>query len=174
LQELGKSRQGYKQTDLVEIPEEWKVQQISTISEVIMGQSPAGESYNSNGVGVPLLNGPTEFGNEHPIPIQFTTSPTKICQKNDILLCVRGSTTGRLNIADQEYCLGRGLASVRGLKGKTNTKWLSHQFLRLQKTIYNLASGGGSTFPNINSDLIKRLSVPYTSLEEQQKIVLVF
>jgi type I restriction enzyme, S subunit len=163
-------RQGYKQTQIGEIPDEWELQRLSMISEVTMGQSPPGDSYNSIGIGTPLLNGPTEFGTEHPAPIQFTTKPTKFCFKGDILLCVRGSTTGRLNLADQKYCLGRGLASIRGLNEKTETKWLYYQFLRMQNTIYNIASGGGSTFPNINGDIIRRIILPYPKFNEQQKI----
>lgn len=160
----------FKRVSIGEIPKKWGLQQLSAVADLVMGQSPPGDSYNFNGIGTPLLNGPTEFGIEHPFPIQHTTAPTKLSQKGDILLCVRGSTTGRLNLADQEYCLGRGLASVRGLKGKTDTKWLYYQFLRLQNKIYNIASGGGTTFPNINSESIKRLPVPYPQLAEQQKI----
>jgi type I restriction enzyme S subunit len=178
MQELQKPRQGYKVVKSYfgkyeEIPEEWELQQLPAIAELIMGQSPPGDSYNFNRIGTPLLNGPTEFGIEHPFPIQFTTAPTKLSQKEDILLCVRGSTTGRLNLADQEYCLGRGLASIRGLRGKTDTKWLYYQFLRLQKKIYNIASGGGTTFPNINSESIKKLLIPYPPLEEQKRISLI-
>ena len=53
---------------------------------------------------VALINGPTEFTGKYPIKVQWTTSPTKICRVGDILLCVRGSSTGRLNIANEEYC----------------------------------------------------------------------
>ena len=135
-----------------------------------MGQSPPGETYTTNDEETPLLNGPTEFGQEYPTPIQFTTKPTKLSQKGDILLCVRGSTTGRLNLSDQIYCLGRGLASIRGLSEKTDTKWLYYQLVSLQSTIYNIASGGGSTFPNINKDLIGKFLLPYPHFLEQQKI----
>ena len=160
----------FKKTELGEIPEKWELYNISKIAELIMGQSPAGDSYNVNGEGIPLLNGPTEFGLEHPTPIQFTTKPTKLCRPEDILLCVRGSTTGRLNISNRIYCIGRGLAAIRGLKNKTNTKWLYYNFLRLQDYIFNIASGGGSTFPNVNRDVLEKISLPYPQFSEQQKI----
>lgn len=160
----------FKKTQVGEIPEEWELLTISQLSKLTMGQSPSGNSYNVIGEGIPLLNGPTEFGLEYPTPTQYTTKPTKLCQNEDILLCVRGSTTGRLNLANGTYCIGRGLALIRGLKNKTNTKWLYYHFLRLQKYIYNIASGGGSTFPNINRDLIEKIIIPYPTLKEQQKI----
>lgn len=155
-----------------EIPNEWETKPVSEIAIVTMGQSPSGESYTAN-EGIPLLNGPTEFGLEYPIPIQFTTSPTKLCQEKDILLCVRGSTTGRLNLADKEYCIGRGLAAIRGLKNTTYTKWLYYQYVQNQDDIYNIASGGGSTFPNINQDLLRKMLLPFPKFEEQHQIALI-
>ena len=78
-----------------------------------MGQSPKGENCNNTRQGIPLLNGPTEFGQNCPDPIQYTTEIRKKCLKHDLLFCVRGSTTGRMNWADQEYAIGRGLALIR-------------------------------------------------------------
>ena len=48
---------------------------LETIAEIVMGQSPPGETCNDHGQGIPLLNGPTEFGDHHPMPNQFTTEP---------------------------------------------------------------------------------------------------
>jgi type I restriction enzyme, S subunit len=152
-----------------QIPASWETKAISDIANVVMGQSPKGDSYNKE-VGTPLLNGPTEFGFRYPSPIQFTNKPTKICNKNDILLCVRGSTTGRLNLADREYCIGRGLASISGLKNKSDTIWLYYQFQKFQSDIYNMASGYGSAFPNITKNLIEKILLPLPSIQEQKKI----
>ena len=105
---------GYKRTEVGVIPEDWKNVRLGDVAEVIMGQSPAGNTYNKNGLGTPLINGPTEFTDKYPIKIQWTTQPTKLCKPEDLLLCVRGSSTGRINIADDEYCLGRGVAAIRG------------------------------------------------------------
>ena len=160
---------GYKQTEIGIIPNDWTLECLDNVANVIMGQSPLGNSYNFN-EGIPLLNGPTEFGNIHPQPIQFTTKPTKVSKINDILLCVRGSTTGRLNISNQEYCIGRGLASIRGKINKTDTTWLFYQFKKLQSYILHISSGGGSTFPNLNRDSIKKILLPFPPLKEQKKI----
>ena len=99
--------------DLSDLPETWILSNIGTASEVIMGQSPPGDSYNQDGFGVPLINGPVEFG---PTPFsktlktKFTTEPKKMCKENDLILCVRGSTTGRMNISGFDGCVGRGVA----------------------------------------------------------------
>ena len=68
---------------------------------------------DQSGERVPLLNGPTEFGSHHPTPVQFTTDACKLAMPGDLLFCGRGSTTGRMNWADQEYAIGRGVAAIR-------------------------------------------------------------
>ena len=97
---------------------------LADVAHVIMGQSPDGTTYNKNGVGVPLLNGPAEFGATTPIAVQWTTEPTKTATAGDILFCVRGNTLGRQNIADKEYVIGRGLAAIRARKDKADTDYI--------------------------------------------------
>src|SRR5690606_11171786 len=87
------------------------------IANIVMGQSPAGDTCNSHGVGIPLLNGPTEFGSHHPLPVQHTTAPNRFAEAGDLLFCVRGSTTGRMNWADQRYAIGRGIAAIHHKRG---------------------------------------------------------
>ena len=69
---------------------------LGQIANIVMGQSPTGDTYNKVGIGTPLLNGPTEFGESHPTPVSWTSTPTKKCKPGDVLFCVRGSTTGRM------------------------------------------------------------------------------
>lgn len=93
--------------------DEWKTSFLGDCGEVIMGQSPPGSSYNRTGNGSPLINGPTEFTDRHPIKIQWTTQPARFCTTGDLLICVRGSSTGRTNYADDTYAIGRGVAAIR-------------------------------------------------------------
>jgi type I restriction enzyme S subunit len=141
---------------------------LGDLAVIVMGQSPAGDSYNDEGNGAPLLNGPTEFGEVHPVERQWTTAPSKWSQEGDVLFCVRGATAGRLNLADKAYCIGRGLAAVRGLKGKLDTGFLRHVltagYARFQ------ARGVGSTFINISSEELSNFPVPNIPLTEQRRI----
>ena len=43
-----------------ELPFGWRVVPFSDIAAITMGQSPQGDDCNNDGVGEPLLNGPTE------------------------------------------------------------------------------------------------------------------
>ena len=138
------------------------------VTNIIMGQSPSGESYNNNGDGVPLLNGPTEFGNKFPTEIQWTTSPTKICKTNDLLFCVRGNTIGRMNWADKEYCIGRGLCAINS-RNNMNIQ-LVFYFLSLKGLEIRL-SGSGSTFPSISKASLENFKIPLFSNTEQESLL---
>lgn len=135
---------------------------------IVMGQSPPGESYNKEGIGAPLLNGPTEFGTHHPTAKQWTTSPTKVCKSGDVLFCVRGATAGRLNVADKAYCLGRGLAAIRPKPGKLDRAFLLHTLANGYTSFQ--ARGVGSTFINISSRELASFAIPLFSVAEQQRI----
>lgn len=149
-------------------PYEWDAKPLSELAEITMGQSPRGTSYNEDGFGVPLLNGPTEFGERHPVEKQWTTEPTRLCEENDILFCVRGATAGRLNYADKEYCIGRGLASIRPYNiDHTSLVYavLEHLYDHFQDT------SDGSTFANINRGRIGEVTIPIVDSERLSKFI---
>lgn len=158
-----------EESDLPTLPDDWTWTTLNEVSQINMGQSPIGSSYNNSGRGVPLLNGPTEFGEEHPTAVQWTTSPTKICNKDDLLICVRGNTTGRMNWADQQYCIGRGLAAISPLKNIVKRELL-YYFL-LMKVEEIMRRTRGSTFPNLKSDELHRFPFPLAPYIEQEELV---
>ena len=75
----------YNQELKREIPEGWEVEELQEIATNIMGQSPKGESYNENKIGLPLLNGPADYENGILKGRTYTTEPTRVCQKNDMV-----------------------------------------------------------------------------------------
>ena len=150
---------------------EWRTGTLGDIADLVMGQSPTGDTCNEVGRGVPLLNGPTEFGGNHPRPVQFTTDPRKFAESGDLLFCVRGSTTGRMNWADQRYAIGRGLAAIRAKAGKEYRHFvravIDANLSRL------LASATGSTFPNVSRNQIQEIKCAIPPLTEQKAIAAV-
>jgi len=147
---------------------EWCEGTLADIAEIIMGQSPKGESCNTNGNGSPLLNGPTEFGVKYPNPVQYTIDAKKFSRPNDILFCVRGSTTGRMNWSDQIYALGRGLAAIRHKEGQ-KYKYFIRGIIDFNLPVL-LASATGSTFPNVSRDQLENLELSTPPLPEQKAI----
>jgi len=145
------------------------MRELDEVAPINMGQSPPGASYNKSGDGVPLLNGPTEFGERHPIVVQWTLAPTKLCKPGDILICVRGATTGAMNWADREYCIGRGLAALTPRPELCVPQYVYH-FVETQ-TRMMLSLAAGSTFPNLPGRKLKTLKIPLPAITEQRKIV---
>ena len=136
------------------------------VATIVMGQSPEGDYVNRENNGEPLLNGPTEFGLFSPTPVQWTTTPKKMCESGDVLFCVRGSTTGRMNFANQKYAIGRGLAAIRAKK--KHYHWCIKLVLgKYMQEI--LASATGSTFPNVSSDMISKLKIIVPDDESMKK-----
>jgi type I restriction enzyme S subunit len=149
------------------MPENWITYKLGDISEIIMGQSPKGATTNNLGEGLPLLNGPTEFGYFHPTPTQFTIDPKKVSQIGDLLFCVRGSTTGRMNFSDQPYAIGRGIGSFRGKNG-FSTKYIKYIIdFYLDRM---LAICTGSTFPNLSRFDLENFDVKSCSPKESNAI----
>jgi type I restriction enzyme S subunit len=125
---------------------------LSDIAFIKMGQSPLGENCNEIGKGVPLLNGPTEFTNYSPVPKQFTTDSKRMSETGEILFCVRGSTTGRMNWSDRDYSIGRGLAAISHKKGKELNHFLKYLITSNLGAILRITNG--STFPNLTTDML--------------------
>jgi type I restriction enzyme, S subunit len=151
------------------IPVGWAWTRVGACSTVVMGQSPPGDTYNTAGEGVPLINGPVEFtagpfGTT--VVNQYTTAPTNFCEKGDLLICVRGSTTGRTNIAGFRACIGRGVAAIQ--------PDFDDAFIRL--FIWSMRDriigmGRGIAFPSISRKQVEDLALPLPPLSEQHRIV---
>ena len=140
-----------------DLPDGWRAGCLGDVATIVMGQSPAGEKCNRDGEGVPLLNGPTEFGEYSPTPAQWTTDPKKYAKETDLLFCVRGSTTGRMNWSNMRYAIGRGLAAIRH-KTDPSLNWYVRTIIdtHLQEI---LASATGSTFPNVNAEMLASIPI---------------
>jgi len=137
---------------------------LSSVAKIIMGTSPKGDTYNNTGNGLPLINGPTEFGDDHPDCTLFTTKSSKECNAGDLIFCVRGSTTGRMNWADKKYSLGRGVCSIRG-NTQADTIYIRYCIEQSLNKLLQFASG--ATFPNLTKDTIVSFKIPYPNDRER-------
>ena len=147
---------------------EWKKLRDKVVCELIMGQSPLSDTYNSDGIGMPFFQGKTEFGEIYPTVSKYCTAPNKIAQIGDILLSVR-APVGPTNIANIECCIGRGLGAIRPNSKNTLTNYLLYFFRNFEIEISN--KGKGSTFPAITKKELEEINIPLPPLEEQKRIV---
>ena len=151
------------------LPAGWQFVQLADVALVDMGNSPPSNTYNDTGNGAPLINGPVEFSKGHfgkTLKVKYTITPNIMCEEGDILVCVRGATTGRTNIAAFNACIGRGVARVKGLA--------SQDFINLLmwKNQYSLLSKGtGTTFPSISYVDLAGHTFLFPPEAEQHRIV---
>jgi len=86
---------------------------IKEIIEITLGNSPKSDTYNEDGIGLPLLNGASDFNNGRPTSGRYSSKPKRIAKEGgEILLCTRG-TIGHVSFADKDYCIGRGVSSMK-------------------------------------------------------------
>jgi type I restriction enzyme, S subunit len=148
------------------LPNGWKFERLGDVAELIMGQSPPGNTYNTNHNGMPFLQGNAEFGEVSPEHVKCTTMPLKVAPKGSILISIR-APVGDVNIADIDYCIGRGLASLSFYEG--DNKFLYYALIFFKNRIES--EGVGSTFKAIDKSSLQNFKIPYPSLETQRKIV---
>ena len=141
--------------------------ELQDISKVIMGQSPKGESYNENGIGLPLLNGAADYKGNIFKPKKYTSDPTRVAQKGDILLGIR-ATIGNFAFSDAEYCIGRGVAAIRVDEKKADKGYILKCVERELSRIIHRASG--STIKGIKKEDLTEIKLNLPPLDQQKKI----
>lgn len=67
--------------------------------KVIMGQSPPSKTYNLEKIGLTFFQGKAEFGKMFPTPKKYYSEPTRIAEKDDVLISVR-APVGPTNLAN--------------------------------------------------------------------------
>ena len=131
-----------------------------------MGQSPDSLSYNSDSIGLPLVQGNADITDRVTTPTRFTSQPTKIAVEGDIIMSVR-APVGTVSVANQDVCCGRGVCSIR-VKNNCLQEFLYQLLLLHEEDWRNVEQGG--TFKAISGDDIRSFSVNIPSLSEQEKI----
>lgn len=152
--------------EAIKIPDEWVSIELGKTCNIVMGHSPDGNTINRSNLGCAFLQGNAEFGKKYPTEKNWTTSPTRIANKDSILLSVR-APVGALNIANKDYCIGRGLASLT-YKGYS----LDYLYFAISHNSYQFKNlSQGSTFEAVNRKNIEELKILTPKIkQEQQKI----
>ena len=155
------------------MPEGWKVGKLSDVAEITMGQSPDGKSYNEDGIGTVFYQGRAEFGVRFPTRRLFTTEPKRIAKKFDTLMSVR-APVGDTNIANEDCCIGRGLAAIHS---KDNHQSFVHYTVLSLRTQLEIFNGEGTVFGCINRDALNNMEIiipSRTDLYKFEQIVSTF
>jgi len=157
----------FKDSPLGRIPEEWEVVRLGEVGEIIMGQSPASALVNQEGNGIPFLQGSAEFGAKYPLPKNWIVKPLKLAPKNSILISIR-APVGDLNIADNVYCIGRGLSAIKVNNSKANNFFIWFVLHLYSDRLVKISQG--STFEAIGHNELNNFLIPLPPLSEQKRI----
>jgi len=153
-----------------EIPENWDIKKLKYCAKIIYGISPHENTYNDKGIGSVLINGPVEYSEEnfgYTRELKWTNDPKKFAPKESLLFCLRGSTTGRLNICHDDVSIGRGVAAIIS---ETRQDFMIYAIKALVDFISD--SFKGSTFPSVTSEDLNNYLIPLPpTIEEQRRIV---
>ncbi|GIW12565.1 MAG: type I restriction system specificity protein [Tepidiforma sp.] len=141
---------------------------LGEVAEIIMGQSPPGETYNERGDGLPFFQGVADFNYRHPTPRVFCSAPSRIADPGDILLSVR-APIGRVNVADRKCAIGRGLAIIR--PGRSEDARYLEFVLRLQEPNWDAIEGSGSVFGNATRSDLESLLLPWPESTSERRAI---
>lgn len=158
-----------EESELGLIPSGWKVDKFGEVNNLLMGQSPPGDTYNSEGEGLPFYQGRTDFGFRFPKQRIFCTQENRVALPGETLISVR-APVGDINQAIEKCIIGRGIASALH---KSNSE--AYTFSLLKSLYPRLAyfNGEGTVFGAINrSDFNNLLIVePPTALVERFEFI---
>lgn len=157
-------------SELGRIPKGWKVGKLADIADITMGQSPSGDSYNEDGDGTVFYQGRGEFSDRFPVRRLYTTEPKRMAKAGDVLLSVR-APVGDINVANEDCCVGRGLAAITAKKGYSSFLLYT---LKMNQTQFDQYNGAGTVFGCINKDALNDLKIlipPESIISNYENIV---
>lgn len=148
--------------------EKGELKKIGDIAQLISGQHIASSDYNDEGTGIGYLTGPSDFNKIYPSITKWTNKPKVIAMNNDILITVKGSGVGSINILNKDnICISRQLMAIRS--NEINYYYifwyLKYSYTRLQ------AMATGTAIPGLSRKDILELNIYCPKKDEEEQIV---
>jgi len=146
-----------------EADEGWEEGKIPDEFDFIMGLSPPGESYNEEGIGIPMYQGNADFEFRFPKRRVFTTDPKRFAEQFDTLISVR-APVGAQNMADERCCIGRGVAAF---KYKKNHGYYTYAYFKMKSLMKEIEQFNhtGTVFGSISKADFEDLAIVIPSKE---------
>ena len=153
-----------EESELGLVPSGWKVEKFGEVNNLLMGQSPPGDTYNSEGEGLPFYQGRTDFGFRFPKQRIFCTQENRVALPGETLVSVR-APVGDINQAIEKCIIGRGVASALH---KSNSAAYTFSLVRSLYPRLAYYNGEGTVFGAINRSDFNNMPIvePPASLVE--------
>ncbi|TYK68924.1 restriction endonuclease subunit S [Comamonas sp. Z3] len=147
----------------------WVDVALGDLIELISGQH-LGPSEYVEGLSdeIPYLTGPAEFGEKYPTPSRSTNERRSVSIMGDILITVKGSGVGKLNIVSQdEIAISRQLMAIRPLMVNSDFVYI---FLETMGNFFQEKTVG-IAIPGIGREDVNMAKIGLPPLAEQSRIV---
>lgn len=160
----------FRQWFVEEAKEDWETGKLVDEFVLTMGASPPGESYNEEGIGIPMYQGNADFGFRFPTNRVFTTDPKRFAEKNDTLVSVR-APVGEQNMANERCCIGRGVAAFRF---KKDNSFHTYTYFKIKSLMNDIKQFNetGTVFGSISKSDFENIEIiipdKYTIIEFQK------
>ena len=149
-----------------EFGDNWEEKKLGNVTSIVMGQSPDSTSYNSNGIGLYLIQGNADIKKRKTLPRVWTDTPTKECKVGDIIMTVR-APVGAVAKSIHNACIGRGVCAIRNNQHSVSN-YIYQFLLSFEKKWVKFEQG--STFTAVNTKDVKSLKLILPPVQEQTKI----
>jgi type I restriction enzyme S subunit len=161
----------FRETEIGEIPKEWKMLVLGDKSKftIIMGQSPPSKYYNQDGEGILFIQGKREFGDLYVETGTYTTKCAKIAPPYSVLITVR-APVGELNITKSELCIGRGVAAILNKNRSPLQNKFVYYVLKALNEYLSVLGERGTTYDSITKEELDHFAVPFPNSVEQAHI----
>jgi type I restriction enzyme S subunit len=175
------TKQGYKQTEVGLIPEDWETKSISEISNPVRGGSPrpAGSPKYFNGDFIPwltvasLTNIPNSqiFVNETKSFLTEAGSHlSRKLEKGTLIIANSGATLGVAKLLGIRCCANDGVAALQDINKNIYPIYLVYYINTITKRLReDIATGNGQ--PNLNTELIGNIKIPLPPTLTEQKAI---
>ncbi|QOW04630.1 restriction endonuclease subunit S [Vibrio parahaemolyticus] len=146
------------------VPDGWSLGLFDDGIKLISGQHVEAKYVNTVGSGKPYLTGPADFPNGKIIVSKYTEYAKKECLNGDLLITVKGSGTGKVIEADQDYAISRQLMAIRATK--FDAKFCYYNLIASVKRYEDAAAG---LIPGISREDVLNTPIMVPPLPETTK-----
>jgi len=143
-----------------------KLEKLGNIADFKMGQAPHSDTYNNKGEGTLLIKA-GDFGFHYPTPTEYTTNPISFSEEGDILICVVGATSGKVN-KGINASITRSIAAIRVNKEKLNSDFLFYYLRASYRKLNKMTSGSAQGI--ISKPILAKINIPLPPLPDQLHI----
>ncbi|OKZ87922.1 restriction endonuclease subunit S [Clostridium sp. 29_15] len=174
---MNKIREGYKMTELGEIPSEWEISKIGELTEIKTGGTPSTkcEKYWKDGDIPWMASGDVNKKIINEVDGRITksgmeNSAAKLLPKDTVMIALngQGKTKGTVAYLNIELTCNQSLAGFLPSYNVFNSKYLYYNLQSRYFEIRGLAGDGARN--GLNLGLLREILIPIPSIKEQEKI----